>query len=183
MTFLEVMEVYFRGEKLEAFFFILPAGLVLLGLAAAALKAESGGFAWGVAVPCALFGLVLVGTGLGVGLRTDNQVAELRRAYEEAPAAMAAEELPRMEKVNANFRSTFIAFGVLAVLGVVLILGVRSDWAVGLGSVLVLASGIGFLVDGFASRRAVPYTAELIAISGQSGGGQVDASTGEARAK
>jgi hypothetical protein len=161
MSFLDVMNAYFRGEKLEAWFFILPVGVLLAGLAIVALKVERGGYAWGVAIPCILAGLLFIGTGIGVGARTDGQVAEVTQAYESAPAAMVKEELPRMEKVNANFRTTFIVFGALTALSLVLIFALRAGWAQGVGSALILVSAIGFLIDGFAGRRAVPYTEAL----------------------
>jgi len=66
-----------------------------------------------------------------------------------------------MGKVNANFKLTFIVFGMLASVG----LGVHylggPNWGRGLGAVLILISAIGLLVDGFAERRAEPYTAAL----------------------
>ena len=71
MSFIEIMQTYFRGEKLEAIFFILTIGLALVVFGIVALKAESGGFAWGVAIPSILFGLVLMGTGIGVAARTN----------------------------------------------------------------------------------------------------------------
>jgi hypothetical protein len=39
MSFLEIMDIYFRGEKLEALWFILPAGILLQTFGAVALKA------------------------------------------------------------------------------------------------------------------------------------------------
>lgn len=161
MDFLDVMQVYFRGEKLEAAWFILPLGLALVGLGAVALKVETGGFAWGIAVPSAIFGLVLISIGAGIALRTSGQVADLEAGYQEAPAAMVAEELPRMQKVNANFHSTFLVGGVLTAVGLILLFAVRTDWSHGVGAVLILACALLFLIDGFASRRAVPYTAAL----------------------
>ena len=95
MDFQELMQAYFRGERVEALFYLLPAGLLLLGVAATAISAERGGFAWGLAVPLALFGLVAIGIGATVGLRTPAQVAALERAYAEDPATMVAEEIGR----------------------------------------------------------------------------------------
>lgn len=66
-----------------------------------------------------------------------------------------------MEKVNANFRFTFYALGVLVAVGLALVLLVHTDWARGLGPALILAGAIGFFIDGFAERRAVPYTVAL----------------------
>ncbi len=170
MPFVEILQTYFRGEKLEAWFFIFPAGLALVALGVVALRESRGGYAWGVAVPCILGGLALVATGVGVGARTDRQVSELLAGYHDAPAQMVEVELPRMERVNANFRSTHVIFGVMAVLGLGFLYGVPKDWALGLGQALVLLAGIGLVVDGFASRRAVPYTEALAALQGESEG-------------
>lgn len=161
MPFLEVMHQYFRGEKLEAWFFILPLGVTLIGFGVTALRVERGGFAWGVAVPAILFGLVLVGTGLGVGLRTDGQVAGLERGFGESPAAFVHNELPRMKKVNANFRLTFVVFGVVAAIGLLFHYAAGTGWGRGLGAVLILIGGLGLLIDAFAEHRALPYTTAL----------------------
>lgn len=164
-SFIDIMHAYFRGEKIEALCFILPVGLMLLLLAAAAFKAERGGFAWGVAVPAALFGIVLVGTGIGIGVRTAGQVAGIEKTYLDAPAAMVRQELPRMEKVNRNFRMTFYAFGALAVLGIAVHYLGGPGWGRGLGATLTLIAALGLLIDGFAERRAETYTAALEAIA------------------
>jgi hypothetical protein len=161
MTFLDTMQAYFRGEKLEALLFIVPLGLALVGFAVVALRVERGGFAWGVAGPCLLFGLVALVTGGTVAARTDRQVAALERSWAEAPAELARAELPRMEKVNADFRTYFAGFAVLVAAGLALVLLVRQPWGRGLGPALILVGALGFLIDGFASRRAVPYTAAL----------------------
>jgi len=171
VPFIEVMQTYFRGEKLEAIFFILPIGVLLVALGAVALKAERGGFAWGVAIPCFVFGLVLIGTGVGVGVRTSGQVAGIARSFEKEPSAIVRQELPRMEKVNANFRTTFTSFGVAAAIGLALVYLVGTDWAKGLGSVLILVGAVGFLIDGFAERRARPYTSALIELAERVGDG------------
>lgn len=167
MSFVEIMHTYFRGEKLEAFGFILPAGVVLVILGIVAMKAERGGFAWGIAIPCIVFGLVLIGTGIGVGSRTSNQVAEIEQSFQEDPVVMIQNELPRMEKVNANFRLTFIVFGVLTAVGLMIHYVGGANWGRGLGAVLILISAMGLLIDGFAERRAEPYTAALQEIAAQ----------------
>jgi hypothetical protein len=167
MSFLEIMQTYFRGEKLEALFFILPIGLALIAFGLVAFKAEHGGFAWGVAVPAILFGLILAGTGIGVGARTSGQVSQLERGFSEAPAAMVKEELPRMQKVNKNFRTTFYVMGLLAAIGLALHYLIGADWSRGLGAVLILVGALGLLIDGFAERRAEPYTKALEEIAAQ----------------
>lgn len=161
MDFQELMQAYFRGERIEALFYILPAGLLLLGLAATALATDRGGFGFGLALPLALFGLVAIGTGAHVGWRTPGQLAALEQAYAASPSTMVAEELPRMEKVNANWPGYIITWTVLVVVGLGLRFALNANWAHGLGPALVLVGAVGFLIDGFAERRARPYTAAL----------------------
>jgi hypothetical protein len=38
MSFVEIMQIYFRGEKLEAFWFILPIDIFLIILGIVTLK-------------------------------------------------------------------------------------------------------------------------------------------------
>jgi hypothetical protein len=72
-----------------------------------------------------------------------------------------------MEKVNANFKTTFYAFGALALLGLALHYLAGPGWGRGLGTMLILVGALGLLIDGFAERRAVPYTAALEEIAMQ----------------
>ena len=164
MSFPELMHSYFRGEKLEALLFILPIGLLMVGAGAALLKAQRDGFSWGVAIPTLVFGLIFLSTGAYVGGRTEGQVAVLDQQYAESPQALAAAELPRMRRVNHNFRLTLVVFGVLTALGAALVVTVSRDWVQGLGTAMCVAGALGLLFDGFASRRALPYTAALEAL-------------------
>ena len=81
MSFIEIMHTYFQGEKMEAIFFILPIGILLIAFGILALKVERGGYAWGVAVPCIICGLILAGTGAGIGIRTSGQIAEITKNW------------------------------------------------------------------------------------------------------
>ncbi len=161
MEFLEVVQTYFRGERLESSLFVVPGGIILIGLGIAAIRSETPAFAWSVAVPCFLFGLLFLGVGVGISLRTPGQVAALLQGLEtDAPNTLAA-EIARMDKVLANFHLVLPTLGVIAFGGLVLRFGVSADWAQGLGPILVLIGGLGLLSDGFASRRALPYIAAL----------------------
>lgn len=169
MTFLEQLNDYFRGERIEALFFIAPAALVLFVLAATAVRSEGGAFGIAMAVPLVVFGLVALGTGLAVGLRTPSQVAALEASYAASPKQMVEQELPRMRKVNAAWPMYLGTWSVLLVVGLILRFAVRADWAHGLGPGLMLVGAMGFLVDGFAERRSRPYTAALEALARQHG--------------
>jgi hypothetical protein len=169
MDLLEIMQTYFRGEKLEAALFIAPAGLALAALGIAALRAETGAFAWTVAIPCLLFAVVLVVVGLVVATRTNGQVAALQSAHASDAAGMLRDELPRMQVVMRTFGWTLVAFGVMATAGLLLRFAIPGEWARGLGSVLVLLGGMGLMIDGFAERRGRPYIAALQAAAEQHG--------------
>jgi hypothetical protein len=169
MPFLTQMQAYFRGERLEALFYICPAGLVLWALAITALKAERGAYAWGLSVPWFVFGLALVGVGAGVGLRTPSQVAQLEQEYSASPKAMVEKELPRMRQVNKMWTTYVSVWASLVAVGFALRFALKADWAHGVGPALMLVGAFGFLVDGFAERRARPYTAALEALADEQG--------------
>lgn len=167
MPFLDVMHAYFRGERIEALCFIVPIGLVMVAFAAVALRTERGGFAWGLAVPLVLFGLFAIGVGAAVGLRTDGQVAEIEAGFKSDPAAMVAAELPRMQKVNHSWPIYIGMWATLVLVGLGLRFGLKADWAHGVGPAIILIGALGFLIDGFAERRARPYTKALDALAAE----------------
>jgi hypothetical protein len=169
MPFLQTMQTYFRGERLEALFYIGPAGLILWVLAATALKTDRGGFGWGLAVPWILFGLLLVGVGAGVGIRTPSQVDELEKSYAASPKAMVEKELPRMQQVNRMWPIYLSVWAGLVIIGTILRFALKADWAHGVGPALVLVGAFGYLIDGFAERRARPYTAALETLAAEHG--------------
>lgn len=161
MRFSDILHAYFRGEATEAWFFIVPAGLLLMAVGSALLWQNRTPFDFGLSLPSLLFGLLLVVVGGTVGARTPSQVAQLEAVYQRSPVELAQAELPRMEKVVQNFRTTFYAFGALAAVGLVLLYGVRREWSTGLGIALIVGAGIGLTVDGVAERRAHPYVEAL----------------------
>lgn len=161
MPFLDVMHAYFRGERIEALYFIVPIGVVMVAFAAVTLRAERGGFAWGLAVPLVLFGLFAIGIGAAVGLRTTGQVAAIDAGFQSDPGAMVAEELPRMRKVNDNWPIYIGMWTALTLVGLGLRFGLKVEWAHGVGPAIILIGALGFLIDGFAERRARPYTEAL----------------------
>jgi hypothetical protein len=165
MAFTDQLQDYFRGERIEALFFLVPAALMLFVIAGAAVKSEGGSFGIGLAAPLVLFGLVALGTGLAVGLRTPSQVAALEAEYATSPKAMVEKELPRMRRVNTNWAIYLSTWTGLVVVGLVLRFALKADWAHGLGPGLMLVGAMGFLIDGFAERRARPYTAALEALA------------------
>ncbi len=160
-AFLEVLRTYFRGERLEALIFIAPLGVASVAFAVSLLRDERSPFTWGVAVPFLVLGLALLAVGLGVGLRTGSQVEELLRLSQTDAGGMIALEAARMAKVNAWWPIYLRTWTAFALVGLGLRFGVHKDWALGLGTALLFFAGVGFMIDGFAERRAKPYTAAL----------------------
>ena len=161
MRWFEIAEDYLRGEKLEALIFILPLGLASLLFGAWLYSDVREAFARGVALPCLLLGLVLTVTGAGVGFRTPGQRDALAAAVQADPAAARLAEVARMEKVNRNWPIYLGAWAIFGVGGLALRFASKNDAAQGVGVALVFYAGVGLLIDGFAERRARPYTAAL----------------------
>lgn len=162
---MDVLRQYFRGEWLESTFCIVPIGALSLTFGVTLLAGERSAFVWGVAIPFAVLGLALLVTGAVVTFRTPGQVSALELTWARNPAALVAQELPRMAKVNAAWPRYLTMYVVFAVSGLLLRFVVRLDWAEGAGIALVFFAGVGLLIDGFAERRARPYTAALEAQS------------------
>jgi hypothetical protein len=152
---------YFQGEEIEALVFILPTGLVSLIFAAWLFAEGTNGFTRGVAIPFLLMGLLMTTVCCVVGFRTPSQVAQLQQGVETEPQSATAAESLRMEKVNRAWGRYLILWGLMGALGLGLRFAVSGDFAHGLGIALVLFSGLGLMVDGFAERRARAYTAVL----------------------
>lgn len=158
---LDAMQTYFQGEKIEALVFILPLGLASLVFGGWLLTDGGAGFARGVAWPFLLMGLVMTTVGATVGYRTPAQVAELRVAMEQNPAAAVRGETARMEKVNGAWRIYLACWAGFGIAGLALRFATQSDFLQGIGIALVFFAGVGLLVDGFAERRTHPYTDAL----------------------
>jgi hypothetical protein len=162
MKLLEAVTTYFMGEKIEALVFILPLGLLSLVFGGWLWSESAGGpFARGVALPFLVMGLVMGVVGGVVGFRTPAQVAALNAALESSPDAALRDERARMEKVNRAWPMYLAVWAVFGVVGLALRFGTRGDFTQGLGISLVFFCGVCLLIDGFAERRARPYTAAL----------------------
>ena len=158
----EVLTGYFAAEKLESWFFL---GVGLAALAVAAWLWATGSGARGMAVPLVLVGLIQAVVGASVGLRTDAQVAALTAQLEREPKGLQAAEVPRMEKVMANF--TLYKVVELAVLlgGVALTVFLRrSEFAYFAGVGCVLQGSLMLVLDLFAEHRGEAYLAALRAL-------------------
>jgi hypothetical protein len=161
MRFLEAAATYFGGEKIEALVFILPLGLLALVFGGWLVSEGEGGFARGVAIPFLAMGLLMTVVGGVVGFRTPSQHARLEAAVADSAATALREEQVRMEKVNRAWPVYLAVWAAFGVVGLALRFATRGDFTQGLGIALVLFCGIALVIDGFAERRARPYTAAL----------------------
>jgi hypothetical protein len=165
MKLLDVMAKYFEGEKIEALVFILPIGLLSLVFGAWLLSDGPGVFARGVAIPFLAMGLVMTVVGGAVGYRTPAQVAALETSIAASPETAVQAEQARMEKVNRAWPVYLAVWAAFGVAGLALRFATRGDFTQGLGIALVFFAGVGLVVDGFAERRARPYTEALASAS------------------
>ena len=157
----EAVSTYFQGEKIEALVFILPLGLLAMIFGAWLLTDVREPFARGAAWPFLVLGLALAVTGGTVGFRTPAQVARVEAGLVATPAETLSAEQARMAKVNAAwpiYATTFLAF---ALVGLGLRFALQSELARGIGVALVFFGGVGFVIDGFAERRARVYVTAL----------------------
>lgn len=174
MTLHEALLTYFQGEKVEALVFILPLGLLSLVFGTWLILDGREAFMRGMALPCLVFGAVLAVAGGTVGFRTPAQVERLELALEQAPAPALVAEIQRMDKVNRNWSRYVAAYVFMAVLGLGLRLGLRTEFAHGLAAALLLFAGVGFVIDGFAERRAMAWTETLQQAALESQGEEAD---------
>ena len=169
LELLKAVDLYFQGEKIEALVFILPIGLLSLVFSAWLFTDGPSSFARGMAIPFLVMGLVMTAVGGVVGLRTPSQVAQLQQDVQTDLRPAVATESVRMEKVNKAWSTYLIVWGLMGVVGLGLRFATSADFAHGLGIALVLFSGVGLMVDGFAERRAHSYAATLAGVAGVAG--------------
>lgn len=156
----EHLASYFFAEKWEGLVF------VVVGVAAivATIALWRGPYR-GMGVPLVLVALVQIAVGGAVFLRTDAQVAELRAELDAAPAQLRAREVPRMEKVMANFRVyKAIEISVVA-LGIALaLLFRRRDFVFAAGIGCIVQGAFMLVLDLFAEHRGEAYLAAVRAL-------------------
>lgn len=163
MDFVDAMQAYFAGEKLTGIAFSCW-GAVLLAGAAYLQRTQEGGFMWGIVAVLGLLGLGALVGGAFLAWKTGPQVDALVALYREDTAAFLAQELPRMQKVNANWVKLEATWTVFFVTALALLWLVKRDWATGTAlGVLVLATSA-MMLDVFAERRALVYTKHIEAL-------------------
>jgi hypothetical protein len=164
MEFVDAMGEYFAGEKSTGLG-VAAYGVVLAAAAFWLSRTQQGGFMWALAIPLGVLGLGALVGGIVLFAKTGPQLDALIELHRSDPAAFIAQELPRMQKVNANWPRLEAAWTVLIVGGLASVWLSGRDWLHGLALTLLVLGTTGMIIDVFAERRAKLYTARLTALT------------------
>jgi hypothetical protein len=146
---------YFSAEKQESVIFI-TVGLVTIGVSAWLWM--NGHRLKSMAYPLVVIALMQMVVGVSIYLRTDHQVTTLSAQLQREPAALKAQEIPRMQTVMKNFSIYKGVEMVLLILGLgMLAFWQRHDLAAGIGIGLVLQAALTLTLDIFAETRGSIY--------------------------
>lgn len=154
------IEKYFAAEK-SASLLLLIAGAAALLTGIVIFFFLKTSFYKGAAVPLLLGGLLLGIVGFSVYQRSDADSLKNVYAYDMNPRQLKDKEIPRMEKVMANFTLYRYAEIALLLLGVGLFVYFRNNngqlfWK-GMGVGLAMMALLAFTVDYFAAKRGEEY--------------------------
>ena len=116
--------------------------------------------------PLIIVGLIELGVGIALVVRTAPQVQALDEGMRVDPRSTAAAEIQRMTRVNRSFRMIIGAEIVLLLAGVTLAVWLRTSnvtWsAIGMG--VFLQAAVLLVFDLFAEHRAHEYTRWLASL-------------------
>ena len=152
----EALKTYFAAERLTGAILAIY-GVVILG-AVAYLHQTHTAFGGGLVVPLGLLGLGAVVGGSVLAIKTGPQLEALLAL---AAPELLAQELPRMQKVNANWVWLKSTWSVLIAVSLVVLWTVKRDGATGVALAFLVAASSAMVLDVFAERRARVYTAAL----------------------
>lgn len=146
---------YFAAEKGESVVFVACGAIALL---VSAWLWISGNTYKGLAIPLVLIGLIQIGVGGAVYLRTDEQVATLTAQLASEPSAFAKAEAARMKKVLTSFRTYKLVELAIFALGVALTFAFAKRpmvYSAGIGCIAQAA--VMLVCDLFAEHRGQAY--------------------------
>jgi hypothetical protein len=159
------IENYFVAEKTEAIVFIV-IGILACGVALSLNFWHKSKWSMGIAIPLVLLALVQIAVGLSVYRKSDKMRTDAVYAYDLDPAFLKNIELPRMNKVMANFKWYKTAEIMCFAIGLCLLffLSPNPEWSFwkGLGWGLIAQSFILLVLDFFAERRGNQYVEDLV---------------------
>ena len=158
------LDAYFAAEKTESLVF-LGLGVAALAFAAFALWRLRDPLFRGMAIPLLLVGLIQVGVGATILLRTGAQLSALTALAQAAPQDFKVQELARMETVRASFTVYKLIEVAFIVVGLVLALlpGARRFWR-GFGFGMLIQGALMLPADLLAEARAAVYVQQIAAL-------------------
>jgi len=148
---------YFEGERFQCTIGILIA-LVSLGLGLYYFTPVKTDFYKGIGYPFVIVSCILLAICIGVVLRTSKDIERVSNYVRYHPEKIKTEEIPRMEKVQQNFRNIKLAEIIIALLGLcffVFVIGKPMLRGIGLG--LLVQAIILYLFDHIAESRGRIY--------------------------
>lgn len=154
------IEKYFIAEKTGGLVFTI-AGVAAIVLALVFLLYVKTNFYKGAAIPLLLVGLLFGIAGFTVYKRSDKDRLSNIYAFDMNPGELKNKELPRMEKVMANFVALKYAESALFLVGLVLFVYFRTAetqlfWK-GFGLSLAVMAILAWGADHLAERRGAVY--------------------------
>jgi len=148
---------YFNGEKWESYLFLLM-GILTISISLYLLFVLKTSFWKGVAIPFILLGVLEFVVGYTIVNRSPKDILRVENFINSEPQKIQSEEIPRMEKVMANFKVFRIGEIILIALGILMMYSTMEDtfWR-GLGLGLFIQAGSVLALDFFAERRGHVY--------------------------
>ena len=109
-----------------------------------------------------MWGLLELGIGAGLFLKTGGQVAALQTQLAADRTTMIASERPRMEKVQRNFVIIEAVWVVMIIIGALIGWRMKENVTVsGIALAFVINAGVLLVFDVVAERRGATYLAQL----------------------
>ena len=159
------IEKYFMAEKQAGLVFMI-VGIVAIIMGLVFILIFKTPFYKGAAIPLLVIGLIQGIAGNTIFRRSDEDRIKNVYAYNMNPSLLRAKELPRMIKVNRNFKMLKAVEILFIVSGLFLLFYFRTKpdflfWK-GIGLTLLIQAVIVLGADIIASERALHYTEKLI---------------------
>ena len=160
MEFLNDMQLYFRGEKVESAVILLISLSLLLASIALIFWVRQP-FTKGLGTVLLLAALIGVSVGGAVFFRTDSQVSELASVYTSGRQAFVDAEGQRIDKVVESFRYYRFMYIVSGIVALGLVSLTRSPALHGAAVGLFVFAAMGFAIDHYAEERAIWYAEKV----------------------
>ena len=160
MEFLNDMQLYFRGEKVESAVLLLISLSLLIGSIALIFWVRQP-FTKGLGTVLLLAALIGLSVGGAVFFRTDRQASDLASIYTSSHQEFVDVEGQRMDKVVASFRFYRFMYVVAGIVALVLVSLTRAPVLHGAAVGLFVFVAMGFVIDHYAEERAIWYAEKV----------------------